>query len=301
MMIDLELSAMRFDFNRIVNEICMDENKNEMYFLVEGTSDRDVYVKFVDKQKVSFIICNSKENVFKIYDGVKQNQGHGSYVYAIVDMDYDLHFGCLRKDSHILYTDSHDLEIMILYSDVFEHIAKGIYSNQKLLDFGSIEYFRNYISGLCIRLGLFRIINIEKGLCLRLKANIDKDKEFPYQKFISKGVFLGDEALLNTIKIYNKQPAAFENRELINAMEAIPRSDNDEHLILHGHDVTSVMALLTKKYGKKGLDINNREQVELNFRLAYSFDCFKQTKLFEKIMQLADMQNVNIWKYKINV
>ena len=56
------------------------------------------------------------------------------------------------------------------------------------------------------------------------------------------------------------------------------------------------MALLTKTLGKKGLDINKREQVELNFRLAYSFDCFKKTKLFNSMQQLAQQQTLNIWK-----
>ena len=43
---DLELSDFRYDVERLANEICMGENKKEMYFLVEGTNDRDVFVKF---------------------------------------------------------------------------------------------------------------------------------------------------------------------------------------------------------------------------------------------------------------
>lgn len=79
-------------------------------------------------------------------------------------------------------------------------------------------------------------------------------------------------------------------------MDTVTRTTNDEHLILHGHDVTSVLALLTKTLGKKGLDINKREQVELYFRLAYSFDCFKKTMLFKSMQQFAQQQTLNIWK-----
>ena len=35
---DLELSDFRYDVERLANEICMGENKKEMYFLVEGTT-----------------------------------------------------------------------------------------------------------------------------------------------------------------------------------------------------------------------------------------------------------------------
>lgn len=292
----LELSDFRYDVNRLANEICMDENKNEMFVLVEGTNDRDVLVKFVDNKKVTFIICNGKENVFKVYDSIKMKEEHGNYVYAIVDLDYDWHFGALRADSHILYTDSHDLEIMILYSEAFEHISKGLYSNNKLASFSSIEDFRNYVSNLCIRLGLFRIVNRKMELNLKLKANSNTEKDLPYHKFISKGKFMGDNALLNTIMNYNRQSSSLNVNEVIEAMNAITRTGNDEHLILHGHDVTSVMALLAKTLGKKGLDINKREQVELNFRLAYSFDYFKKTMLFQSLQQFAQQQTLNIWK-----
>ena len=293
---DLELSDFRYDVERLANEICMGENKKEMYFLVEGTNDRDVFVKFINTQKVTFIICNGKESVFKVYDSVKTKNGHGNYVYAIVDLDYDWHLGGLRTDSHILYTDSHDLEIMILYSEAFEHISKGLYSNNKLASFDAIVGFRNYVSNLCIRLGLFRIVNKNLEFNLKLKANSDKEKDFPYQKFITKGDFAGDEALLNTIKNYNKQSSSLKINEVIEAMNTITRTANDEHLILHGHAVTCVMALLTKTLGKKGLDINKREEVDLYFRLAYSFDCFKKTKLFNSMQQLAQQQTLNIWK-----
>ncbi|MHC6728326.1 DUF4435 domain-containing protein [Segatella copri] len=167
---DLELSDFRYDVERLANEICMGENKKEMYFLVEGTNDRDVFIKFVNTQNVTFIICNGKESVFKVYDSVKTKNGHGNYVYAIVDLDYDWHLGGLRTDSHILYTDSHDLEIMILYSEAFEHISKGLYSNNKLASFDSIVGFRNYVSNLCIRLGLFRIVNKKMEFNLKLKG-----------------------------------------------------------------------------------------------------------------------------------
>lgn len=64
---DLELSEMRYDIDSLANQICMDEGASEMYILVEGGSDKDVFAKFVKNDIVNFIICDGKANVLKVY------------------------------------------------------------------------------------------------------------------------------------------------------------------------------------------------------------------------------------------
>lgn len=164
-------------------------------------------------------------------------------------------------------------------------------------EFGSFTNVRDYIAKLSERIGLLRMVNIKDGLQLQFKENKNGENPLPYKKFIIKAKYQGDDALIDTVKHYKNQAPALKNDVVKNAMDSIPCKECDMPFVLHGHDVTSIMALLIKHWGKKGLDLDKREQVELSFRLAYDFGCFKRTSLFDKLDKLANEQALDIWKY----
>lgn len=282
------------DKQTLINNICMDSPKTEMTFLVEGESDGVVLRHFMDKYKANVYPCGGKTDVLDVYDEICQ-RNHAKYVYAIVDLDYNWYFNNRREDSHIVYTDAHDFDIMFYMSECFERVVSCIYSSGKLSRFESSNTFRDYISQIAIHMGLFRIYNIQEKLNLKFKP-VGNQNELKYSKFIKKTKFTGDEDMINTVKSYYNQKPGLDVEKTKKGLAEITRNENDKYLILHGHDVANIMSEIWKDMPKSNTKFDCRENIEACMRSAYCFDNFKKTDMFNTMSQLANMQGVDIWK-----
>lgn len=283
-----------FDKQTLINNICMDSPKSEMTFLVEGESDGVVLRHFMDKYKVTIYSCGGKTDVLEVYDEIC-HRNHAKYVYAIVDLDYDWYFNKRREDDHVVYTDAHDLDIMFYMSECFNRVASCIYSSRKLDSFESFNSFRNHITQIALHMGLFRIYNIQENLKLKFKP-VGNQNELKYNKFLKKSNFTGDDDMINTVKSYYNQCPGLDVEKTKKGLAEITRKDNDEYLILHGHDVANIMSEIWKDMPKSNTKFDSRENIEACMRSAYCFDNFKKTDMFNTMSQLANLQGVDIWK-----
>lgn len=279
----------------IANEACQMASQKMMYFLVEGDSDALFYQSLMNKRLVVVKPCKGKKNVLDIYKLISL-RNKNQFVYAILDLDYDQLTSTKVEDSHIVYTDVHDLEIMIFKSDAFERVSMNIYSMVKLQKYGPVSNFRNIIIEMALDLGIFRLLNEKENLNLKFKASDDQSSDLNYKKFIHKGQYLGIEKMIETVKQYGNQAIKLDTNLICSQILHLKESLKDYYLLIHGHDVSHIMALFCNFMKKSGVTINSREDIEACMRMAYSIADFSQTNMYFSLAELAEKQGLSIWR-----
>jgi len=102
--------------------------------IVEGTTDVRVYERFVNEAECKLIPANGKETAISALDILEEGGFNG--VLTIVDADFWRLDNLEPASPNLLLTDSHDLEMMILYSDALDSVLSEFGLAQKITDLG---------------------------------------------------------------------------------------------------------------------------------------------------------------------
>lgn len=86
--------------------------------IIEGSTDKRAFEQFIDIKKCRCIISSSREKAVQILEELEKNDFQG--VIAIIDKDSDNLSEFLWNKSNLIFTDSHDLETMIINSDALK-------------------------------------------------------------------------------------------------------------------------------------------------------------------------------------
>lgn len=111
------------------------------FLLVEGSSDKVFYERFIDKVDCQLVIISGKPSsklrviaVLEILDGSSFNG-----VLGIVDADFDRLENLADNSSNLLRTDTHDLETMLLNSPALDKLIAEFGSEEKIAKFGNVK------------------------------------------------------------------------------------------------------------------------------------------------------------------
>lgn len=268
-----------------VNEIIMD---SKLSVIVEGEHDILAYEVFIDEDQCHIEQFNGKENAEQVI--LEVNKVKPLAAIAILDRDLDT-LNDKEYPQNVFLTDAHDIDTQMFLSDAFYRVAREIYTRANTSPKAKMEGIRNEIITLVRPLSYMRILSNEKGYNFAFKASNKHPKPFPYRDFLclsrSQCSYGGDKKMITTTCRYRNQGAGMDEKEMKRNIDAIASRGYDDYIILHGHDMMSLMGLLVVRYGRaKDKEMNN-EEVERAFRLTY-YSYFLKSGLYQSLKSYAD-------------
>jgi hypothetical protein len=114
-------------------------NVSLAFLIVEGTTDKNLYQTYVNTTTCQIIPADGRDNVKNLLTILERESFKG--VLAIVDADFDVLEEQAPHSPHLLFTDTHDLETMLIQSPALEKVLAELGSPQHLKR--KIEEFSN--------------------------------------------------------------------------------------------------------------------------------------------------------------
>lgn len=246
------------------------------FLLVEGSSDKVFYERFIDKIACQIVIMagkpSSKLKVIGVLDILERASFDG--VLGIVDADFDRLQGSVHESVNLLRTDTHDLETMLIDSPALDKV---------IAEFGSAEKIAKL--NVDIRTSL-----VEAGRSigyLRWVSQCDElnltFSDLKFSKFINEQTLqINEPALIQEVK--NKSQAlSLKTEDLQQRISDEKNQGFNPWQVCCGHDLVEILALgLRKAVGTMSVDVDSLER---SLRLAYEEVYFRKTQLWVNIRQ----------------
>ncbi|MEH2452589.1 DUF4435 domain-containing protein [Nostoc sp.] len=264
--------------DRVANQIRLRRSTyTGTFLLVEGSSDKTFYKRFVDKLVCELVETSgkpsSKQRAIEILKILEQSNFQG--VLAIVDADFDRLETLLYTSPNLLRTDSHDLETMLINSPAFNKVLAEFGSEEKIAQFN--RDIRLVLVQNGISVGYLLWISKYDGLNLTFEG-------ITFSKFIDEQTLQIDELkLIQEIK--NKSQAFSLNEKYLQERLKSQKSNNhDPWQICCGHDLVEILSFGLRKVlgSNKAADVEPNS-LERSLRLAYEEIYFHQTQLYLEI------------------
>jgi 5S rRNA maturation endonuclease (ribonuclease M5) len=261
------------------------QSDNSLIVIVEGSGDQVLFKKFIRKDcKIS--IAGGKEYALEVIDTL-ENENYKSII-AILDKDFQEIENELLKKHNVFYTDTHDLETMLLASGALEGVLNE-YPPKKIIDSNEIDMttkVRKNILECAKEIGSIRLISKRENLNLDFKKKKDDKKEsLPFKKFISterKSLNIDVDELIRVIKEKSKK-YDIDTHALREKMKSIYDESIDLWQLCCGHDMINILSI-----GLSGSGITQdvtAEKIERYLRLAYETRDFQKTELFDSLVK----------------
>jgi hypothetical protein len=211
-------------------------------------------------------------------------------VIYLVDLDQDPKIGCKVEHPNLFYTDSHDIETMMLNSPAFDKVLSVIGSEEKIKDFKESNGYDD-----------LRQLLLRNGLDLGYMRCLSKTKEYNLTfKSLGFSNFIDERTLgynrSNLIKeIKNKSIRHdLSDNLLIEELEQLKDDADNPWIICSGHDLANILALAFKKaWATKGNKIDS-DLIEDYLLVAYDLIYFQQTELYKSLRQWEQNKGVRI-------
>lgn len=281
----------------------------KIFVITEGPYDLDVYDRCFNSDACILRIANSKENVREVVKGVcadeaqsvapstPEEKGDGSSggerrIIGIIDRDYSLFDSSLEVGRNIFWTDTHDLETMLIASGALERVIEhieGIALPQTFAQraYGSLREgdLRAALTRAARYLGLAVFVNNEFGLNITFK-HINCKKRDTFSRFVNAETLECDiEAMKQVIIDKNSD----KGEDFINIFEGMVRDSGGYYFeypwhICRGHDLICVLLRdLNMRYSlRDGEQIKGRD-LERLLRRHYQAVYFADTDLCRQI------------------
>ncbi len=282
--------------NRIANKLRMIRTNPTYQFcsflIVEGDTDGKFFQKLINREKCQVTISHNKANAKTILQILEEESFLG--ILAIVDADFEALEGRLPASPNILFTDTHDLETMILQSPALEKILVEFASHEKCtaIETKSEKKLRAILLECSKHIGYLRWVSLREDLSLKFE-------DLSFEKFIDKETLVITDILKLIRIIQSKTRNSDTNKSTQRYLEDSDIHDkviklcNETHDLWHiccGHDLTHILSLGLRK----AIGSTNKTEpdfLESCLRLAYEPAYFSNTRLY------ADIQN---WE-KVNI
>lgn len=264
----------------IANQIRMDRTLHKGAFLiVEGDKDARVYSRYVNEEKCRVVNAHNKQNAIDAL--ARLEQGDVTGIVAIVDCDFDLLEGRSWNSSNVFFTDTHDLETLMLKSPALEKLLGEVGSTQKIKAF--IKLRKKEIRDLLLTEGAH--LGYLRWVSLRSQYNL-KFENLSFSDFLDHQTLTIDFSTLVMSVKNNSQNHRLPEEEIKEQVKDLRDSRHDNWHLCCGHDLMSILsigfrkALGTRKAAEVAIDILERE-----LRLAYEAEHFSKTVLYSSVVK----------------
>lgn len=240
------------------------------FLLVEGSSDKVFYERFIDKIACQVVVMTGKTRVIAVLDILDRSNFKG--ILAIIDADFDRLENSVDESINLLRTDTHDLETMLIDSPALDKVMAEFGSEEKIAKL-QLDV-RTSLVEAGISIGYLRWISQSDGLNLTFS-------DLRFSKFIDeKTLQMNELDLIQEVK--NKSQAFSLNTEDLQRRIATENNKGFNHWqVCCGHDLVEILALgLRKAIGTMSVDVDSLER---SLRLAYEEVYFRKTQLWVNI------------------
>ena len=248
------------------------------FLIVEGDTDARLYKRFVDSDKCKVIPAHGKDNAIAALSTLDQD--HFAGALAIVDADFAVLDGQLPSSQHLLLTDAHDHETMILKSPALEKILIEFGSEEKLTKFTNQtgKDIRKPLLESAVPVGYLRWVSLKDDLSLKFE-------ELEFTKFINReNLNIDVSKLIITVKNKSQRPDLAEN-SLKERIRQLKNVSHDPWHICCGHDLIEILSIgFCKAIGSCNTNDVRQEVLERSLRLAFESAHFNQTQLYLSIL-----------------
>lgn len=118
----------------IANSVRMVRSQDPRAFLiVEGETDEVFFERFTDPVRCKIVVAEGRENAIDAFDELQRTRFAG--VLVVVDADFDVLNGRLSLPLGLLFTDTHDLETMLIASQALDKLLRRVGKKDKLRAF----------------------------------------------------------------------------------------------------------------------------------------------------------------------
>jgi hypothetical protein len=242
------------------------------FLLVEGSSDKVFYERFVDKIACQVVVMAGKTRVIIVLDILDRSSFDG--VLAIVDADFDRLENSVNESINLLLTDTHDLETMLIDSPALDKVVAEFGSEEKIAKL-KLDV-RTSLVEAGISIGYLRWISQCDGLNLTFS-------DLKFSKFIDDKTLQTNE--LNLIQEVKNKSQAFslKTEDLQQRIATEKNKGFNPWQVCCGHDLVEILALgLRETIGTMSVD---SDSLERSLRLAYEEVYFRKTQLWANIRQ----------------
>jgi hypothetical protein len=248
------------------------ETHKGSFLLVEGASDTKFYGQLIDRDCCQLLPpAQNRDKAIKVLEILQAAPD----VVAIVDKDFDELNGTLPAVPNLFFTDTHDLETMLLQSPALEKLLVEFGSEKKLAEFdGDV---RAVLLAAGCTIGYLLWVSLQDGLHLKFEG-ID----FP--KFIDAATLTIDETKLIEEVKKKSQRLELKTPELQQRLTHQKAPTHDQWQVCRGHDLIHILAIgFRKMLGSKQPNEVTVEILERDLRLAYERTYFRKTQLYVAI------------------
>jgi hypothetical protein len=255
------------------------------YLLVEGETDVRFFLNLTKDEICKILDVHGKDNVIDTIKELDKRKGEG--FLGIVDADFWVLEG-IKPIDNLLYTDTHDIETMIILSPALEKVLKEFLPGDKL----------DCIQKLCIDV---RQVLLQIGLpigCLRWishKERLELDFDVPsFDPFVNPQKLSVDnsEMIRCIIRVNTKKRITMSDSDFENKLNELMKLKEDPWHVCQGHDLVCILKIILPVVLDKLVDHQKLESIQRklyqsdldrNLRLAYEPQYFVETKLYISI------------------
>jgi len=248
------------------------------FLLVEGGTDKTFYERFIDKVACQVVTTSgkpsSKQRSIEILGILDKENFQG--ILAIVDADFERLEG-LPNIPNLIFTDTHDLETMLIQSPALDKVLAEVGSEQKITKFG--KDIRSVLLQAGKPIGYLLWISQIHELNLTFAG-------IKFSKFIDEQTLQIDEIqLIQEVK--NKSEAHILKAEILQQYIANQkRNDHDPYQVCCGHHLVQILSFgLCKAIGSAKPSDVELSVLERSLRLAYEEAYFYKTQIYLSIRQ----------------
>ena len=290
---------------RVANAILQDHSFSGHYVLVEGRKDVKLYRRFLDDESVRIRLTAGKSKLKDAFEILSKNNYQKKI--GIRDADFlRIHnnpkFNPDYADS-IFATDYHDAEIMMMLSGALSDYFAIISEFEKVEQFEKVqgETVVNLIFSLLYRLGCLRLANKRFNLKLAFKPKNIGGNKLKIDKFIDEKTwkYLGDNQMVHIVSEYSKNRGEqiSSKQSIIDHLNEIIAEDHPAHEIIHGHDVSEVLLMVSKSGLKSSSKLlQDASCVEDILTACFDLKKFSTTRLHADIEKWQEQNKVKIFK-----
>ncbi len=269
--------------------------RQEVWVLVEGDTDARFYSGFFNEKVCYIYPVYEKKVAVEVIQIINSSKVPG--VIAIVDADYDT-LGNSLNIPNLFFTDTHDIETLILKSPALEKTLKEYLPGNRLKKVQALaEDVRQALIEVGIFIGYLRWLSGKMGWNLSFK-------EMPLERFIDQNNIALDRIEVVRYSMAGKRGSVLSPDEIQQRVETEMMEQHDPWLICQGHDLVHILAIVLPEILKQYIGRDRRirplyHEIDRRLRLAYEPAFFTRTKLYCAIVLWERSHSVCILKEEI--
>lgn len=244
---------------------------------VEGDTDKDFFkITMGESTKIRYCPAHGWEGVYGAVNlAIKQGD---KQILGIIDRDYhELLQDGITENEQLIFTDYHDIEMMLFMSSSYIRFLTIFASEEKLK---AIEDKRTLIMVAASYLGALRALSLQKNYCL------DFD-EYKCKDYVDHRTLLADvRELVKKVVQRTNSKGTTVNVDVSTLALAVQTfvKENKPEVLCNGHDVLEIIGIAMRKvYATADSKEYPEDKLFRVLLQGYSVDEFQKSELYRKI------------------